>query len=325
MTKVQTDLELRPVTMADAEKVADLDTARTPDEPRDPEMLRFWWTATPRKEVFTRLLAEVNGSAIAFLYAAHAPWDKMPERFGSMRFALHPEFATEKRYGQLVDAGEAWVRAEEGAIGVVRVRADLKADIRTLERRGYREVRRWQRWELDVVKNREGLLAGIELGRQLMRTQGVRLLTLDHDIDPDRLVKLYELSIAAEQDIPTTVPIQVMSYDEWHQLWFDNPGTRPDRFWLAREGQTIVGMSAIQYPPTRGVPWTAFTATSRSVRGRGIARALKYETVAQAIALGATRIGTTNDGENAPILHINAEMGYAPVDPVLELHRELRS
>jgi GNAT superfamily N-acetyltransferase len=114
-----------------------------------------------------------------------------------------------------------------------------------------------------------------------------------------------------------------MKYDEWHHLWFDNPGIRADRVWLAREGDAIVGLSAIEYPPVRGHPWTALTATSRAVRGRGIARALKYETVVQAIALGATRIGTTNDGENAPILHLNAEMGYAPSIPWLELHREL--
>ena len=54
-----------------------------------------------------------------------------------------------------------------------------------------------------------------------------------------------------------------------------------------------------------------------------MARALKYETLAQAIALGAQRVRTSNDGENAPILHLNTEMGYAPLDPVIELHREL--
>jgi len=84
-------------------------------------------------------------------------------------------------------------------------------------------------------------------------------------------------------------------------------------------------MSVIQYPPTRGFPWTAFTGTMPSVRGRGIARALKYETVRQAIELGAERIRTQNDGANAPILHINAEMGYEPITPILELHRELGS
>jgi len=30
----------------------------------------------------------------------------------------------------------------------------------------------------------------------------------------------------------------------------------------------------------------------------------------QAIALGVTRVRTENDGENAPILHLNEQMGY---------------
>jgi GNAT superfamily N-acetyltransferase len=323
MAKAQTALELRPATIADAVRVADLETARTPDEPRDPEMLRFRWASPPAGEVFTRMLAERDGSAIALLYAAHMPWKEMSERFGSVRFILHPNIWTDAQYEQLVDAGEAWVRAEEGEIGVVRVRENITNEVRILERRGYREVRRGRQWELDLTAHRERLLARAEEGRERMRNQGVRVLTLDQDTDPDRLTKLYEISTKGERDIPTTVPMHAMSYEEWHHLWFDNPGTRADRFWIAREGDAIVGLSAIEYPPTRGVPWTAFTTTARSVRGRGIARALKYETIAQAIALGVQRIRTQNDGENAPILHLNDQMGYVPIDPVLELHREL--
>jgi GNAT superfamily N-acetyltransferase len=206
---------------------------------------------------------------------------------------------------------------------VIRVRANFTEEIRVLLARGYSEVRRGRQWELDLVANRARLLAAAKLSRKRMEEEGVRLLTLDQDDDPDRLVKLYEMSVEAEQDIPTTVPAPRMPYDEWHRLWFSNPGISADHVWIAREGEAIVGLSAIEYPPTRGCRWTAFTGTARSARGRGIARALKYETVAQAIALGADRIRTENDGENTPILHINAEMGYAPIDPVIELHRPL--
>src|SRR5216683_1843674 len=164
--------------------------------------------------------------------------------------------------------------------------ASLTSASRGFEARGYGEVRRGRRWELDVVANRAGLLAGAEVSRKRMQEQGVRVLKLDEDDDPDRLAKLYEMTVGAEQDIPTTVPAPVMPYDEWHHLWFDNPGIRTDRMWIAREGAAIVGLSALEYPPTRGCPWTALTATARSVRGRGIAWALKYETVAQAIAFG---------------------------------------
>jgi hypothetical protein len=49
---------------------------------------------------------------------------------------------------------------------------------------------------------------------------------------------------------------------------------------------------------------------ARAGRGRGVARAVKCETVMQAIALGVDRIRTDNDFKNTPILHINETMGY---------------
>ena len=322
-TKGHIDLELRPATMADVGLVADLETARMPDDPRDPEMLRFWWTTNLRDEVWTRMVAERDGAATAYFSAGHARWEEALTRFAWIRLALHPDAWSPTRFEELLALSESWIREEEGHIGVARIREDFKDERRIFEGAGYGVVRRTQPWELDLAANRKRLLAGVEEGRARMAQQGVRILTLDRDTDPDVLAKLYELANRAKLDIPTTVPMQVMSYDEWHHFWFDNPGIRPDRFWIAREGDSIVGLSAIEYPPVRGFPFTAFTGTSPSVRGRGIARALKHETVAQAISLGAKRIRTANDGENAPILHINAGMGYERIEPVLELHRVL--
>src|SRR5260370_8557547 len=124
MAKAQAVLELRPATIADAVKVADLETARTPDDPRDPELLRFSWTAAPAGEVCTRMLAEIDGSAIAYLYAAHMAWEKSLERFGSMRFLLHPTSWTEAHYEQLVGAGEARGPGVGGEVSIPRARAN---------------------------------------------------------------------------------------------------------------------------------------------------------------------------------------------------------
>ncbi|TMD31323.1 MAG: GNAT family N-acetyltransferase [Chloroflexi bacterium] len=323
MTRSQVDLELRPAAMSDVDMVADLETARTPDDPRDPAMTRFWWTVHPPDQVFMRMLAERHGQAMAYLFVKHESWAKMPERFGFMRLVLHQDIWNPPHFEWLVETAETWLRSEAAVTSVISVRADFQTEAQVLEAMGYRVVRRARQWELDLVANRDRLRASAEQCRKRMAEQGVRLLTLHLDTFPNRLTALYELAIEGERDVPTTVPMHVMSYDEWHHLWFDNPGIRPDRMWIAREGDALVGMSAVEYPPTRGVPFTAFTATARSVRGRGIARALKYETIVQAIALGASVIRTQNDGENAPILHINAEMGYAPIQPYLELHRKL--
>jgi GNAT superfamily N-acetyltransferase len=319
------DLKLRTATLDDARMVADLEAARNPQDPRDPTMLRFWWETRAPDEAHMGLVAATSGSAIAFIEAGHDPWETVPKRFGYIRPLLHPTSWSESGFGQLVGAGESWLREEEGEISVARSRESWTDEVRILVDRGYREVRRSRVSELDLVAGREKLLAGAERSREHMEKQGVRLLTLDQDDDPMRMTKLYELTIAAERDIPTTVPWRTIPYDEWQRFWFENPGVREDRFWIAREGAAIIGLSVIGYPPERGLPWTFFTATAQSVRGRGVARALKYETLAQAIALGAQRVRTNNDGANAPILHLNVEMGYRLIDPVIELHRELSS
>ena len=145
-----------------------------------------------------------------------------------------------------------------------------------------------------------------------MRAAGITVHTIDQDLDPNKLRKIHEMSEAAASDVPTTIP-HVRQPFEVFARWFDAPTVRPDRMWIAREGDGIVGISVLSYPPTRGNVWTDWTATARKVRGRGVARALKLETVMQAIALGVKRVRTENDGENAPILHLNERMGYARI------------
>ena len=121
--------------------------------------------------------------------------------------------------------------------------------------------------------------------------------------------KVWCLSEEAGDDVPTTVP-RVPEAMEAYVRWANAPEVHRDRFWIARVGDGVVGVSVLAYPPVRGIVGTNWTATARSVRGRGVARALKCETVAQAIALGVDRVRTGNDAANAPILHLNETMGY---------------
>src|SRR2546421_360302 len=178
-----------------------------------------------------------------------------------------------------------------------------------LKARGYVEERRQRFWELDLVANRAKLEATAAELRAKMREEKVRVLTVDRDTDPEKWKKLWQMSNEAIQDIPTTVPFTDMTFDDFTK-WMRSPGLREDRIWIARDGDAILGVSILSYPPKRGVVSTDWTGVARAGRGRGIARALKYETVMQAIALGVDRIRTDNDFKNTPILHINETMGY---------------
>jgi RimJ/RimL family protein N-acetyltransferase len=318
------DLDLRAATFDDVERIADLEATRDPEDPRDPDVLRSWWTKSSMSGVAMRSVGMRDGGAVAFLSARHERWSPdAARRFGWIRAVIHHDLWSEPGYEHLVTKGEDWLRSEKADVAAITVGEQFTSELEVLARLGYREMRRQRDSELDLIGQRDQLLAEAMRQRRKMQDQGVKLLPLSEDADPDRMTKLHEMMVAAEQDIPTTVPTREMPFDEWKRATFENPGIRADHFWIAREGDAIVGLSVLTFPPRRGLPWTDFTATSRAVRGRGIARALKYETMVQAIDLGFTRVRTSNDGDNAPMLHINLEMGYQLIRPVIELHRDL--
>lgn len=323
MTQPRAMLHFREATIDDAWLVADLDTAIQPEDARDGEMLAFWWTHQFSGEVARRWISVDNGIARAFIFAGHSPWREGEPRYGQTRVRLHPDEWNEQSYVDMLERAEAWLRDEGAKTSVAHIREDFAGELALLARLGFREERRDRSWQLDLVRGHERLLATAEETRAAMKKQGVQLLTYDADGDPEKARKVYELDLEGSEDVPKTVPWPVPSFDEWWTVWFEHPAHRPDRMWLAREGDDVVGLSFIGYPPRRGTPFTAFTCTARRVRGRGIARALKYETVAQAIALGVKKIETRNDSTNAPILHLNEEMGYEPAPEVIELHREI--
>ena len=315
-------LRLRPATLDDAALVADLESERDPEAPRDAVLLRHWWLTWDEHARTMRQLAERDGSAIAFISATHEPWNDR-KRFGGIRAMLRYDSWRDVEFERLVDICETWLRDEGAHTSVARVREDFRREVDVLERLGYREDRRMRISELDLAARGEEIKRVAKETRGEMREQNVEMLPLSEDPDPEKLRKLYEMMMESEQDIPTTVPRREPSFEEWRRFWFDNPAIRQDRFWIAREGTAIVGTSVLDCPTVQGVPWTAYTGTSRRVRGRGIARALKYQSMAQAVEAGFTRVRTNNNADNPPILKINEEMGYRLVSPLLEMHRNL--
>src|SRR5258708_6004947 len=230
-------LDMRPVTLDDVSMVADLDATRDPEDPRDPQMMRFWWTSGSLNQDFLRLVAVHEGHAVAFVAALHERWSDGTERFGSLRVVMHSDIWSEREFARLIEKGEEWLGSEGVVKVVTRVREDFDRELRALQRIGYREVRRQNFSELDLVIHRDGLLQGLSQERQKMKAQGVTMLTLSEYHDPDRLAKLHEMMVAAEQDIPSTVPIPRQPFDEWMRATFDDPGVREDRFWIAPDGE----------------------------------------------------------------------------------------
>ena len=282
MAETSLDLELRPATLADAPIVADLESTRDPSDERDPVLMRHWWVVSDATETCRGGSPWRAGRRLLSLGTGYDPKQSGSGRFGWLRPVLRSEAWAAGRFDAMVEIGEDWLRSEGAATAVFRTRETFTAEIEVVRRRGYEETRRSRLSELDLVNRRDHVISTAEKTRTIMAAQGVRLLTLAEDGDPDKLPRLHRMMLESEQDIPTTEPMRIPTLEEWMHEWLGNPAIREDRFWIAREGEDIVGMSVLGYPVVRGVPWTSMTGTARRVRGRGIARAVKYQSVAQA-------------------------------------------
>lgn len=285
-------------------------TAVRPSTPEDPAAVRYWWEHPWDDSVWERYVAARDESPAGYVAVSRpSRWELMPERYARLQAELVPAARSRDRLTALI------AFAEERAVAVGALRATiwsweddtLKLD--AIRARGFRAERRERFWELDLVAHREDLARMTEGSRARIREQGIRILTLAEDTDPERYQKLWRMSNEAEQDVPTTVPHVQPPFEAFMDS-LRAPGIYEDRVWIARVGGDIVGISMLAYPPGRGLVETAWTGTARSVRGKGVARALKCETVSQAIALGVDRVRTDNDSKNVPILHINESMGY---------------
>jgi GNAT superfamily N-acetyltransferase len=308
-TTTEIELSYRPATPTDGAFAADVETALRPDSPRDPVVYKYWWSQPDERLEIARFIARRRGRDIGFATTEHARWDMQPERYAGVDGDVLPAERSKATLDAILAAMEERVVADGAKILSTWAYEGDPLRIETILARGFKEDRRSRRWELDLRTNREKLLAMTEASRARMRSDGVRILTLAEDRDPRVIEKVWRLSEEAGDDVPTTMP-RVPEAMEAYVRWVNAPEVHRDRFWIARVGDEVVGVSVLAYPPVRGIVGTNWTATARSVRGRGVARALKCETVAQAIALGVDRVRTGNDAANAPILHINETMGY---------------
>ncbi len=311
------DLALRPATLADAAFAADVSTAVRPDDAIDPVVMRDSWRVSELMSRVERYVAVRHGVPVGVAELRQAP-----KRFCRLGCELLPDFRTRMRIDGLFAFLEERARNGDARTVYAWAWADDPDRLDLLAARGYREKTRQRFWQLDLRKHRLRLATMTEASRARMREQGIRVQVLAEDPDPDKLRKLWGLTVEAESEEHGPVPPTPTTWEAFLR-WFASPTLYPDRIWIARDGDAIVGLSMLGYPPTRGVVFTDWTATARAARGRGIARALKCETVAQAIALGVDQVRTDNSGTNPPILHLNEAMGYEPRTDLVQLHRDL--
>jgi len=317
-----TTLRFVPATLDDADYAADVFTENDPDDPADGVLVRHFWSIPQPGSVAERyVVTSASGERVGFAAHVHQDWAKMPTRYGQVNASLRLAANSTER----LDAAFAHVERRSRESGTTIFTAGSNdTDTRrqdVLLARGYAVERRFKVWECDLVANGPMLRGAAEEARRTMADRDVRLVTFDRIEDPDRVRRYWELRETTTADMPSTVPYVPVPFEAFVRGWMGRPGFREDRLWIALAGDRMLGYSVLAYPPTRGLVWNDGTAVVRDARGRGIARALKLESMVQAIDAGTQKIRTGNDSTNAPILHLNEVLGFAAVPGGIQFTR----
>ncbi|MFN2520615.1 MAG: N-acetyltransferase family protein [Candidatus Limnocylindria bacterium] len=312
-------LRFTAATIDDAEYWADLWTDVDSDDPSDPVLTRHFWKNQPADQVAERFIAiSPDGQRVGGAAHFHGPWDKMPTRYGQVRAGLFTAHTSRERLEQAFTFAEDRSRESGTAVFSTWVLETEAERIDVLTSRGYAVERRAKMWQVDLVANRERIESIVASSRERMRAQGFRITTLDKVGGEDPVRRFWMLFELTTPDMPSTVPYISIPFEEFVRGWMEAPSVRQDRIWIALAGDDMVGYSMLTYPPVRGNVWNNGTATVREARGKGIARALKAESMLQAIELGVPRVRTGNDDSNAPILHLNEDMGFGAIDGAIQ-------
>jgi len=315
----------RPASLDDAELASDLMTAAgDPAMIHDPVVNRFRWVNTRKGYEVGRFIAERAGRPIGFLAWLHGPWEKLPARHCEVEVWLdraHLDVGVLREMWKWI--GDAAVAQGSGLL-LAFCGEDEPEMLESLASLGYQRERAERVWDLDLGEHGPRLLREAADARHKMDGAGVRLLTMADWDDPEKARKLYRLNAETIQDAPHSLPIVTEAFEDFERRT-RAPDRRDDRWWIAVHGDEVVAMSFLKFPPVRGTVWTGFTCAAREYRGRGIARAVKLQSLAQAVELGIPTVRTDNDAENAPMLRINEALGYVRRPGWVEHHKRVQT
>jgi RimJ/RimL family protein N-acetyltransferase len=276
-------------------------------EPVNAETIREWWTLRAGETRITMLAVDEDLRAIGYWDVDRETWMK-PGLF-HIRVIIGPQ-ARGHGLGTQMYADALRAARKQGATRLASsVREGDAASLRFAERHGFQVERHLFESTLDLTTFDEHRFEDL---LERVRAQGFRFFSLaEAGVSEENKLRLYEVNRAAALDDPAstgTFPdFYAFSKNVFEASWF-----QADTQILASHAERWVGLAAIGIYPAEQRAYNAFTGVLREVRGRGLAQALKLQTILLARRAGVLCIRTNNDSKNAPMLAVNHKLGYRP-------------
>ena len=290
----------------------------TTAEPITPETARDWWTRREGEIRVTMLALDESSRAIGYWDVERETWMKPGHFF--IKVIVAPEARGHGLGAQMYREAVRLAR-EHGATHLEStVREADMISVGFVEARGFKVERHLFEAVLDLTdfdeRRFDGLMARV-------RADGFRFFSLaEAGVTEETKHRLYQVNHAAALDDPgntgTFPDFYAFSKNVFEASWF-----RADTQILASHADRWVGLSAIGVYPADRHAYNAFTGVLRDYRGRGLAQALKLQTILLAKREGVQYVRTNNDSNNAPMLAVNRKLGYKPEPGLYRIFCEL--
>ncbi len=317
-------MRLRPAGVGDERDYARVIASIHPDETVDPDVLRARWKQEahrPQNQGRFLILDDRRTCGIAF-WTRPADWAAGPVNVATVNVRMIPDEESATDFARILAEMEAAAKASGADLARAVAREDELFHPRELKACGYSVDRTSRSWALDLTSRAGELISARARAREAMSKIGIELRSLGTPVSEATRRDLYALAAETIPDIPSSFPESVPTFEEWRSK-MSEPGVYEERIWTAWSDDTLAAFSYLLFPAAGDV-WTGYTATRREFRGRGVASAVKLETIGQAIEIGINSINTNNDLENAAILRINSSLGYQAAPGLISFVKDLR-
>ncbi|MDG4804462.1 GNAT family N-acetyltransferase [Micromonospora sp. WMMD980] len=298
------EAEIRRARPDDAPAVVALRAVVYPYLVRGVESTRRMIAEPPPGEDWTAWIAEADGEVVGWASAYRNTQTSTPGVGEIATLHVHPDHRGRGTGTALLDVALDHLRT----LGSTRVLTHARGDsLPFAQRHGFTPSRELRYSALDLDPNPP----------MPEPPPGVTLLPVA-GLDPHRV---YRVDSESARDEPGDVPTDAIGYDLWlHECW-ENLGLDRDASTVAEVDGELVALSLVKRDGDR--MWSDFTGTLAAFRGRGLGRLTKQAALHAAAARGVRTAYTSNDEANAPMLAINAALGYRPVDSQWSCRRTL--
>jgi ribosomal protein S18 acetylase RimI-like enzyme len=282
----------------------------------------------PGRYVLQRYVAELEdtGQIVGYAQYNHMPWAFEPRVYWS-DIRVDPDFGGRGIGGGLYErvladlnrlgAEAVWIEAREKEAGIARA----------LERRGFGELLRSLEFVLEMANFDQRKL---ESAANRAVSASITIVTLPELMERDAgwLPKLYDLHTTVLRDVPLPdEPTISPSVEHFVDYLMKSPESLPDACFIAIDaGGAYVG-ECVMYK-SESDPSALdhlLTGVRREHRGRGVAVALKLETINYALSRGYRRISTWVESNNPGMLAINDKLGFVHRDGLIIFEKRLSS